>query len=247
MDLTGWRCCEAFFGRDIIQGREAEHDCRIYVKLRIHQHGLCGPEAPTLDHVNAAPPGIAAAITAGGQSRRFGQDKALYEVGGVPLLHRVAGSLHALAAPRLLIAAPGRYTLPGWQTIPDLRPGQGPLAGLETALTALLDFHPAGGWLAFAAVDLPHLTPEYWEVLRHRTGEGVQAVTGLDDTGRRQPLAALYHSSALPQVEAMLDVGVRRMGAVLERLTLAEVAWQQVAAVHPETYLNLNTLPERRS
>lgn len=197
--------------------------------------------------MTAAPPGIAAAITAGGQSHRFGQDKALYEVGGVPLLQRVAGSLHALAAPRLLIAPAGKYTLPGWQTLPDLRLGQGPLAGLETALTALLDLHRAGGWLAFAAVDLPHLTPEYWSMLTRRAGEGIQAVTGLDASGRRQPLAALYHTSALPEVSAMLDGGVRRMGAVLDRLTLAEMAWQEVAAVHPETYLNLNTLPERRS
>ena len=85
---------------------------------------------------------LAAAITAGGQSRRFGQDKALYELDGVPLLNRVADSLQH-ASPRLLVAPAGRYRLDGWQTVPDLRPGQGPLAGLETALTALLDQQPA--------------------------------------------------------------------------------------------------------
>ena len=195
----------------------------------------------------AAPP-FAAAITAGGQSRRFGQDKALYRVGGLPLLHRVAASLDGFA-PRMLIAPAGKYLLPGWQTVPDLRPGEGPLAGLETALAALVAASPAVGWLAFAAVDLPHLTPGFWNILTGHTGPDVQAVSvqaviGLDITGRGQPLAALYHSSVLAQVSALLDGGERRMAALHERLTVAQVPWQQIAPSHPDAYLNLNVPPE---
>ena len=193
--------------------------------------------------MSPAPPPVAAAITAGGQSRRFGQDKALYKVGGQPLLHRVAASLDAFS-PRMLIAPAGKYLLPGWQTVPDLRPGEGPLAGLETAMAALNTAGPAGAWLAFAAVDLPHLTPGFWSMLTGHAGLRVQAVTGLDATGRRQPLAALYHSSVLAQVSALLDGGERRMAALLERLTVADVPWQQLATSHPDVYLNLNLPPE---
>ena len=67
---------------------------------------------------------LAAAITAGGQSRRFGQDKALYAIGGVTLLQRVAASLRA-CEPRVLVAPPGKYTVSGWQNVSDLRPGEG--------------------------------------------------------------------------------------------------------------------------
>ena len=73
----------------------------------------------------------------------------------------------------------------------------------------------------------------------------MQAVTGLDATGRTQPLAALYHSSVLAQVSALLDGGERRMAALLERLAVAQVPWQQIASSHPEVYLNLNTIPEQ--
>ena len=194
----------------------------------------------------SAPPPYAAAITAGGQSRRFGQDKALYRVGDAALLYRVAASLDAFA-PRILIAPAGKYLLPGWQTVPDLRPGEGPLAGLETALDALDRTDPAGRWLAFAAVDLPHLTPGFWTMLTRRAGAGMQAVAGLDATGRTQPLAALYHSSALPQVSSLLDGGERRLAVLLERLVVAQVPWQQIASSHPEVYLNLNTIPEQPS
>ena len=222
-----------------------------------------GPPAPA--HLEDAPDraavdhGVAlgAAITAGGQSRRFGRDKALYAVQGVPLLHRVAASLEE-NAPKLLIAPAGRYALTGWTTHPDLRPGEGPLAGLETALSVLAGAPaPAPQWLAFAAVDMPNLSVRYWRLL---TGQivgdsarpAVRAVLGLDARQRAQPLAGLYHVSLLPQVTALLDTGERRMQALLERLTPGEaqgtagsllVSSERVEAVCPGAYLNLNTPP----
>ena len=194
--------------------------------------------------VHPAPPllPLAAAITAGGHSRRFGQDKALYPLGGVPLMNRVAASLEA-CAPRLLIAPEGRYVLPTWQHVPDLRPNAGPLAGLETALVALAAQVHGGGWLAFSAVDLPFLTPDYWALLAAQREVGVQAVVGLDDGGQRQPLAALYHTSATPQVTALLGGGERRMKTLLESLAVAEVGWQHIEEVCPDTFVNLNTPP----
>lgn len=186
---------------------------------------------------------LGAAITAGGQSRRFGQDKALYVLDGQSLLQRVAASLHP-CSPRLLIAPAGRYTLPGWQQVPDHRPGQGPLAGLESALGALLHLRPAGGWLAFSAVDLPHLSPAYWALLAARCEAGAEAVLGTDDGGRPQPLAACYHTSALGTVSALLDRAERRMSALTAALPVRRVEWNDVAAVSPRVYLNLNTRPE---
>ena len=178
---------------------------------------------------------IAAAITAGGQSRRFGQDKALFVLDGRTLLERVAGSLENFG-PRLLIAPARKYALDGWQQIDDTRPGEGPLAGLEAALRAA-----PPGWLAFSAVDLPFLTPAYWTKLLEAAQPGVQAVYGLDASGRRQPLAALYHTGAREVVTALLDSGERRMLALLEVLPRAEVDWTQLEAFGGQLYRNLNT------
>ena len=219
---------------------------------------------------------LAAAITAGGRSRRFGQDKALYSVRGVPLLHRVAASLEGYA-PKLLIAPEGQYTLAGWTQHADLRPGDGPLAGLETALSMLTAAQtsapgvPAAAplWLAFAAVDMPNLSVQYWRLLASQIAPesawpSVQAVLGLDPRQRPQPLAGLYHASLLPLVTGLLDVGERRMQALLERLTpggtaaLTDpdhavpdraapgclfVSSEHIEAVCPGAYVNLNTPP----
>ena len=75
----------------------------------------------SLEGMPSVPPRCAAAITAGGQSRRFGQDKALYKVGGLPLLHRVAASLDSFA-PRMLIAPAGKYRASG--SLPRSRSSQ---------------------------------------------------------------------------------------------------------------------------
>ncbi|MFC4452824.1 molybdenum cofactor guanylyltransferase [Deinococcus sonorensis] len=178
--------------------------------------------------------GCAAAITAGGQSRRYGSDKALARFEGQTLLERVALSL-AWASPRLLVAPPGRYRLAGWQATGDLRPGQGPLAGLEAALSAAPD-----GWLAFAAVDLPHLTPGYWRTLTEQRQPGALAVCGQDEAGRSQPLAALYHTSALPVVRRLLDAEERRMSALLEQLPTIQLPWATLAFCGPQLYRNAN-------
>ena len=181
---------------------------------------------------------LAAIITAGGASRRFGQDKALAVLDGTTLLERVAHSLHA-CSPRLIVAPPGKYALDGWASIPDTRPGEGPLSGLESGLGRL----PPGSWAAFSAVDLPHLTPEFWAVMGEQVRPDVQAIIGHSRDERAQPLAALYHVSALGEVSALLDAGERRMSALLERLAAVQVAWEVLERAAPRAYHNVN-IPE---
>lgn len=148
---------------------------------------------------------LTAAITAGGASSRFGSDKALALWQGRPLLDQVAAGLAACER-RLLIAPPGKYALPSWETWPDARPGEGPLAGLEMALT-----HAAPGWVAFTGVDNPALTPDYWLTLLAACRPGMSSVQALHPERGPQPLGALYHTALLPRVTGLLAAGERRL------------------------------------
>ncbi|BDP40554.1 putative molybdenum cofactor guanylyltransferase [Deinococcus aetherius] len=182
---------------------------------------------------------FAGAVTAGGRSSRFGSDKALAALEGRPLLHHVAASLEGCPL-RLLVAPPGRYALPGWRPVPDTRPGEGPLGALEAALQAA----GAGmgpGWVAFAGVDMPRLTPAYWAALAAARTPDAQAVLALDDAGRPQPLAALYHTSLLPHVTARLDAGERRLRAASDGETTVLVPFAVVRAAAPDALRNVNT------
>ena len=172
---------------------------------------------------------LTGAITAGGQSSRFGSDKARAVWQGKTLLEHAAASLEGCAA-KLLIAPPGKYVLSGWCDIPDTRPGEGPLAGLEAALE-----HAPPGWVAFTGVDMPGLTPVYWERLAGARTDGVQAVLALDGEGRSQPLAALYHTGLLGHVTALLDSGERRL-----RLAPPEGRTVLVPGLSAEFFWNVN-------
>lgn len=176
---------------------------------------------------------LAAAITAGGRSKRFGSDKALFEVEGRPLLRRVADTLES-ADPKLLVAPIGKYDLAGWRLVEDTRPNEGPLAGLEAALGEV------DGWLAFAGVDLPFVQPGLWNVLTRFT-PGAEIVVPLDEAGRRQPLSALYHASLRPRVTTLLDEGERKLNALQRVATTVLVPWAHFAHLGPHVFVNLNT------
>lgn len=180
-----------------------------------------------------------AVITAGGQSSRFGTDKAEARLGDRTLLEHVAASFVGVAG-RLLIAPPGRYALPGWPVVPDTRPGEGPLAGLEVALT-----HAAPGWVAFTGVDLPGLTPGYWRALAAARTPGTWCVQALDEHGRAQPLAALYHTDLRPHVSALLDAGERRLRQAAPLDGTAHVPGLAAALRNVNTPADLAALEER--
>jgi molybdopterin-guanine dinucleotide biosynthesis protein A len=82
----------------------------------------------------------AAAVLAGGASRRMGRDKATLAVGGVALAARVLAAAAQVADPVVLVAPDGHPARRlGALVVTD--PGEGPLAALAAALAALADDH----------------------------------------------------------------------------------------------------------
>ncbi len=75
--------------------------------------------------------------------------------------------------------------------------------------------------VAVLAGDLPFVRAVDVEVLRSSLGESGAAVA-IDDTGRRQPLLAVYRASAL-RAALPCEVSGARLMAVLDRLHVVEV------------------------
>ncbi|MEZ5137807.1 MAG: NTP transferase domain-containing protein [Acidimicrobiales bacterium] len=99
-------------------------------------------------------------MLAGGASRRMGTDKALLEVDGVALARRAARALAAGGAGEVVLvgasAAVGDRM--AMDVVPDDRPGEGPLAGLATALR-WASGRGGAEVLLVAACDQPDLEP----------------------------------------------------------------------------------------
>src|SRR5207245_10763869 len=81
-----------------------------------------------------------AVVLAGGESRRFGSDKALAQFRGEPLISRVVRELRAAGFAQVALAAkdPDKYeaVAGGAELLHDVRPIQTPLAGLAAGLRA---------------------------------------------------------------------------------------------------------------
>jgi molybdopterin-guanine dinucleotide biosynthesis protein A len=80
---------------------------------------------------------ILGVVLAGGNSTRFGSDKALAELGGRTLLARAFDTLTGYCE---LVVIAGRERGPGHRCIPDWpQPGMGPLGGIAAALRLARD------------------------------------------------------------------------------------------------------------
>lgn len=176
-----------------------------------------------------------AVILSGGQSRRMGRDKAGLTLEGQSFLNRMTEGLAPLFDQVYVsVDRPGRY--PGRRELPDLRPGQGPLAGLEAA------FLRTGAEEVFlAAVDLPFASPNLARRVVAAAGDGDACVIRRRDGGA-EPLFALYRRSCLPALTACLDEGRRAVKALLERVDCRWLEEDALGEIDLERALwNINT------
>lgn len=180
-------------------------------------------------------------LLAGGQSRRFGSNKALARLGGRHLIEYPARILGELFARRLLVTnSPELYEFLHWPMIPDLNPGGGPLAGIEAALS-----HAVTPYIFVAACDMPHLDRA---LIRHlcSLAPGYDAVIPVTARGW-EPLHGVYGHTALPAISAALAGGDRKLQLVLADLKVREMGEAEILAVSTEalqSFSNINTVDD---
>jgi molybdopterin-guanine dinucleotide biosynthesis protein A len=161
------------------------------------------------------PTQISVYILAGGASSRFGSDKARAKVEGKPLILRIVEQLGASILSRSPIVAvaarAGTYEDLGVRTIPDLRPGLGPLGGLHATL-----YDAQTDWVLLVSCDLVILKPQWIACLvsadRH---DGSHRAIAFRHR-MWEPMPALYAKSVLPLVESHLDTGKFAMQQLLD-------------------------------
>jgi len=150
------------------------------------------------------------AILAGGQSRRMGAPKeGVLLPDGRPMLAHVIAALSAVCDRAVIVGEARGYRDSGLLRLPDLRPGLGPLAGIEAVLSSGL----SAGYL-IVACDQPFVTPEL--LLRLLAGEAEQPRCFREDGGTGfHPFPCHFPASWLPRVRAALDGGRLSMRELL--------------------------------
>lgn len=150
------------------------------------------------------------AILAGGQSRRFGSDKAQALIGGERLIDLVASALEGQCE---TLAVCGREE-PGFLCLPDLpETGFGPLGGLNAALHHAL----AEGFDAVlsSGCDVPDLPRDLAQRLR---GDGAAHVA-------EQPVVGLWPVALAPLCAGFLQSGGRSLYGFGEHVGARRVAF----------------------
>jgi molybdopterin-guanine dinucleotide biosynthesis protein A len=182
---------------------------------------------------------ISGVVLAGGQSSRFGTDKAFLQLDGQPLVARAVWALSALSQDLIVVTnEPERYEgfpLPA-RLVPDRRVGVGSLMGIYSGVKAARFAHAL-----VVACDMPFLNQALLRyMLSLREGHDV-VIPRLH--GWLEPLHAIYSQACLPHMDRLLQHGERQIIAFFDAVRVRYVDEDEVDRFDPDhlSFLNVNT------
>ena len=197
------------------------------------------PPTTSRAHAPTRPRGV---ILAGGGATRFGgRPKGLELVGGRRILDRVIDALvEAFGTPPILIANdPAAATwCPDLELRADLRPGEGALGGLLTAVHA-----GDGSPVVLAAWDMPFVPPGLLRELAAGLATHDAVLPASDGRRGVEPLLAAYGPGCEKAILGALDRGDRRAIAFHGEVRVGILPLERVRSFGDPAliFLNVNT------
>ena len=162
----------------------------------------------------------------------MGAAKATLAFGTETMLARVVRLLGEVVDPIVVVAAPGQELPelpPAAGVVRDRRPDRGPLEGLAVGLQAIAGRAEAA---YVTACDVPLLLPDFIRRVIELSAGHDAAVPRVD--GFDHPLAAVYRTSVLPHVEALLAAGRLRPVFLLDQVHTRRIAAEELSGVDPQ-------------
>lgn len=194
------------------------------------------------DGTKTKPRPVLGYVLAGGGSTRFGRDKALVEIGGAPMLSRMRSLLMEVVKEVRVIAAAHKYAALGITSRSDRWEGQGPLAGIITALQTTAEIGGAE-WNLIIGCDMPFLTREWLTYLAERAqASGTEVVAPRSAQGL-EPLCACWRTSAAAKLQQVFEGGTRKITEAMKQLRMEvvdEVDWKRFDTAG-RLFWNMNT------
>jgi len=184
---------------------------------------------------------VTGVIQAGGRSTRMGgEPKALMEIGGRPIVARVAAALDGVVDDLLLVTnTPDLYAFLGLPMVADVFPDHGSLGGIYSGLRA------ATGEAAFTvACDMPFLRREVVRLVVERAGRADVVIPRVG--GQLETMHASYRKTCLGPMEDALRAGRLRIVGWFSRVRVLEIDEAEVAryADPALVFMNVNTPDE---
>jgi molybdopterin-guanine dinucleotide biosynthesis protein A len=159
------------------------------------------------------------------------------------MLSRMRALLSDITKKVQVIAAPEKYSALGITGIGDRWEGQGPLAGI---ITALLSTKESGGdaeWNLIVGCDMPFLTREWLSYLVDCALESKAEVVAPQSAQGLEPLCACWRTSAAPKLQKSFEGGTRKITEAMKRLEMEivdETQWKRFDSAG-RLFWNMNT------
>ncbi len=174
-------------------------------------------------------------ILAGGKSRRFGEDKLLYEFRGRKVIERVLEVTQKVCDEVFIVTKnPKKFKFLNVPIIIDVLPVQASMVGLYTALSYTKE--PA----LILSGDLPLLSPEVLKKLINAYQEPVTLVKTKDKV---HTLVGIYSPKVLKTIEKFLEEENYKLYELVRKEGFKALKLNEKEAVH---LLNLNTKQDLR-
>lgn len=192
---------------------------------------------------------LTAAVLAGGQSRRMGQDKALLEVDGRSLIEYVLDVTTALADETLIVASERpEYEQFGCRVVPDKFPRSGSLGGIYSALS-----ESSSDYCLVLACDMPFVNAKllgYMAQVERTYDVLVPSLPGersdQGDGETLETLHAIYSRACLPAIERQLNAGVFKVIGFFSEVNVMKLPEEVIQEYDPQflSFFNTNTPEE---
>jgi molybdopterin-guanine dinucleotide biosynthesis protein A len=179
-------------------------------------------------------------VLAGGESKRFGGNKALHRIGDGTLVDLLCGRLSDMFD-RVRVVARTRESVNdiSFEVLEDVRDERCPLTGIYSGLYRL-----GQGKAFFVACDLPLVRPA---IIEHivKESQGVEAAVPRTKKGL-EPLCAVYDASCLGAIRSAFSAGNLRTVSFLESVKTRTIEEEELRKHDPQmiSFWNVNCLED---
>jgi FdhD protein len=183
---------------------------------------------------------ISAYIIAGGQSKRFGSDKARYRFMGKELILHVHDVISRIFENIILVSySDMEDLLPGVERIEDVFPDLGPIGGIHTALV-----HSENPVIFAVACDMPFLNADFIRFMTGFADDHDVVIPG--DGDKLEPLHALYSTVCRKEVERVIEEGGKRIVSIFENQNVKIIGSRErgVFSSCDKMFFNINSLED---
>ncbi len=185
--------------------------------------------------------GLTGVALVGGMSRRFGRDKRIEPLDGVPLTERTAATLDQACGRLFLVTSaeaglPEGLRLPEHVLLQDRQAGKGVMGGIWTGLEVATTEE-----IFVAACDMPFLSAELIRFLAESRGEAAAVVPQVG--GQVHTACAVYTKACLASLRAAVVADRLEVRKWLEEVEVRYVTETEhvSAGFKPEVLTNVNT------